>query len=905
MLIAAAALSFLLGLLGFHSAGVSDPWDVGYLSFQLFFMNFEMEFGGVELQMNPFLQAARFGALITAVWAILKAFFPQVRQNIRRWLRLRGKACAVLLGYGPVGQAIGAALRQRECGIRRVTAVHPAVTPELAARARIDGVLLIEGDPSDPRVLDRVYSGRAQRIYVSDPDDLRAIDAAVAVRRHLSSPGRDIRVVLNDSAVAAQIAEATVAGFLGAPNLRWFSIADESARLLIADARFDRFALESGAGRMHLAIVGCGSQGEAIAVEALLTAWRVGLGPPKITFLDRDPAAIEARMRKRIPAWFAQPDGGAIYQAARPHFEFLPCDAETLDFAHDSNIDGLRTRTSGWVFATGDDALNLRASLALHRAIAARQVDPAPIYVRIPTGHVEDEPDLSANPLGLAHTFGPIDSVIARSPLLAEDPDAVPKILHEEYLKAEYQMFARQSQAWENLSETKREANRALFRHAVMKIEDFNAVVATGPNGVPSTYPGLAEMLRRIDEELRYDRIDRGSKVQEWLKDESSLSEDDLNTALLIRDAAICEHNRWTTERALSQFIPTARPDLSLRDDVRRHHNNMHDWFELGEAETRRYDLVMLRALLAQRIEKKQILHKKARVRRVFLSLDGEAGTCVAHVTGTEALEGDVSELRLHLNGRTSPSNPTACVSAIMTCLAPHIDSSIRIPPVRVCFDFSNQPKAPLLALANLVVDELRQQLPETTLIEGFWNWRSLKNPVLGVVGHRDISAFGGFESVTERLRQVFMDLVSQRGCENMLTGYAPGTDRAAVHAWGSLGMPKPKLVLPFDGYDETGNRCFYSDEPAHATFGTTISETEARQIGHVVLPRNGIGHRAQSDELLELADVMVFVVDESKAVIKGGTVETLRRAEKMGKEIVILAPPNRWNMEIIGAALS
>lgn len=618
-LIALALVSFALGVIGFRDyLGTDADWpEVIYQSLQLFFLNFDKLIGE---DVNLPLQLARFGAFVTAVWAILKAFFPQLRQRIRRWLRQRGKACAVILGYGPTGQAIGAALRQQDCGIRRVTAVHRIVTPELAARARRDGVLLIEGDPSDPRMLNRVYVGKAERTFVSDPDDLRAIDMAVAVRQHIRDPAKDIRVVLNDNAVAAQIAEATAAGYLGAPNVRWFSVADETARLLIADARFDRFAIESGACRVHLAIVGCGSQGEAVAVEALLTAWRTRLGPPKITFLDREVEVVEARMRRRFPAWFTEPDGAALYPAVRPDLEFLPCDAETIDFARASCLDGLREHVSRWVFAMGDDALNLRASIALHRAIVVRQIDPAPIYVRIPTGHIEDAPDLSANPLGVAHTFGAIDSVIARSAFLAKDPDAVAKILHEKYRKAEQEMFGHLSEDWASLPETKREANLALFRHAIMKIEDFGAVAAINRDGVPVTHPDLVETLRRVDESLVYDRIDRGEVARDWFKDGAALSEIDVATAILIRNAALCEHNRWTMERALVQFVPTARPDRSLRDDVRRFHNNMHDWFDLEDAETRRYDLVMLRVLLSQRPATGQVPHKAALVRTVFFS---------------------------------------------------------------------------------------------------------------------------------------------------------------------------------------------------------------------------------------------------------------------------------------------
>ena len=100
----------------------------------------------------------------------------------------------------------------------------------MALRAQLDGVLLIEGDPSDPRLLERLSARKARRAFVSHPDDLQAIDIAVALRAHRPEGG-DIRVVLNDSAVAGNMAEAVALGFLGASNVSWFSVADETARL--------------------------------------------------------------------------------------------------------------------------------------------------------------------------------------------------------------------------------------------------------------------------------------------------------------------------------------------------------------------------------------------------------------------------------------------------------------------------------------------------------------------------------------------------------------------------------------------------------------------------------------------------------------------------------------------------
>ncbi len=129
-------------------------------------------------------------------------------------------------------------------------------------------------------------------------------------------------------------------------------------------------------------------------------------------------------------------------------------------------------------------------------------------------------------------------------------------------------------------------------------------------------------------------------------------------------------------------------------------------------------------------------------------------------------------------NARSESASPADLVPAVMRCLAPHIDRRKQRPPARIRFNFPCQPGERVLALANVVAEDLRGKLPETTRIDAFWNWRAADNPVVGVVGHRDLTAFGGIGPVTERLRQSFIDLVMQRGVEGMVTGYAPARTR-------------------------------------------------------------------------------------------------------------------------------
>lgn len=113
-----------------------------------------------------------------------------------------------------------------------------------------------------------------------------------------------------------------------------------------------------------------------------------------------------------------------------------------------------------------------------------------------------------------------------------------------------------------------------------------------------------------------------------------------------------------------------------------------------------------------------------------------------------------------------------------MKCLEPHIDARKQLLPTRIRFDFTPLPGEQTLALANRVAKALRRKLPETVWIDSLWNWRASGGLVVGVVGHRDLTAFGGIEPVTDALRQNFMDLIAREGVEQVVTGCRPGRSR-------------------------------------------------------------------------------------------------------------------------------
>ena len=896
LLVVLAIVSFALGTWGFRAhlneVGYTVWLDAAYRSLQLFFMNFEHPDQNY-VDVEPSLQFARFLAFTTTVWVIVKAFFPQFRRWTRRQLRRQGGNCVLVLGYGPIGQAIGQALRQQSQVSWRITAVHPLLTPDLVARAWLDGVLLIEGDPSDPRVLHHVFAHRAERIYISDLDDLRAVDTSLAVRQHSRDPKQDIRLVLHDSAAVRQMAEAAEVGFLGAPGLRWFSLAEETAQQLIAAARFDRVAVETGSRRLHLAILGCGSQGEAIAVETLLTGWRIALDAPQISFIDSDSEGIEARMRRRMPAWFVRPEGVALHEAARPKFDFLHSDLENLDVVGDIGLQGLRSGVTGWVLATGNDALNLRAALALHRAIATRRIDPAPIYVRIPSGHSDQSAELVQQPLAMARTFGAIDEVISRSPLLDPDPDAVPKKLHALYAQTSVDMgLSNVALDWTDLNESRRNANRALSRHAAMKLEDFGVPSPSDPGVLPALNRNLVQSLFKVDAALDYARVDSSNRVEGWLQPGKILTAEEAGIARLLRDAAICEHNRWTIERALEHYTATERSDPVLRDDIRRLHDSMHSWYELRDADVRRHDIVLLRGLLAGSELGRTETSQHHRAERICLPIqpDGQIADPYFSMAG-ESDPADVTELRISLFFSQEPGDPRPIVGTALKVLNSKLGSEGCVPLRRLRFDF-HRPYGPRAFMAaNLLVEDLRIRHRPNVLIEPHWAWKAENGPVIGFVGHRDLTGFSSEAALSDRLRKTFMALVAEHRAEALICGYAPGADQISVKVWASLGLQRPRLVFPFKKDNGKNGPIYCTIDPVQATPDTAYAEDGLRQIGWPTLPDHGTGHLAQAETVLSQADILVAVLDDSREVLSGGTKDTVNKARAMGREVVVINP--------------
>ncbi|MGE0502584.1 MAG: NAD-binding protein [Rhizobiaceae bacterium] len=862
---------------------------------------FVLDFNAADYTLNPFLQIARFSAALFSALAALTLAVPRAAQWFAiQTQKLRRGRRAVVLGYGPLGQAVARELHSKRRGPFLVTAIHRGVTPDLRDVARRDKVLLVEGNPASLSTFRQVDLDRCVKIVAALGDDMRTLDAAEAARGHVGRNGPSVTAFLNDPDLATGFADSAPRGFLGGPGIRGFCLATEAAQALIASARFDRIALEAGQARVHLVVIGCGAQGEAVAVETLLTAWRRGLGPPRITLLDRDIGAAEARFRRRSPALFAGEDEpGRLPATARPDIAFDALDLEKTDFGSDETIARHCSEGAGvtvWVFATGDDSLNLRGALALHTAMLRRRRAAAPIYVRIWSGHAGDTPVLSTPGVGMAHTFGSLEDAMAATAACDADPDAVPRALHAQYVATGEQMrreasdFRFTDAAWNELDETKRTANRRLHRHTAMKLEDLGAQWRRGERGIPVVDDALRERFIGIEHRFDYARIVRGPLPDLWWKGDDGFrpTDEERMRAERIASVAIAEHDRWTIDRALEGWRPTFA-DGARRDEERRLHPNMHGWDRLDPM-TKRWDAVLLRALVdGGGHDRNRVSAWPAQSSRLTLALGAgsERTPPEPRWVGREPAlsHGLVTQIDLAILGSVEP-RWAASLRATATRLAKALLSEPRVAErlCRIRFLFHEPPSEGVIAIANAIATEAFRKGIE---VSSSWLWGTATPAPLGFIGHRDLSRVGGPDGLAEVLDRLFAAIVAEGRAVGLVTGYAPGADRLAVERWLGLGLPKPTLVFP---YRDNATGDWLSDRGSVASPDERVTGDSLRPIGSVRLAAtNGKAdaHSAQALDVIRSCGILVAIHDGQGSSGKGSVGDTIARARKAGRPVV------------------
>ncbi|MBP1632650.1 MAG: hypothetical protein H6Q11_938, partial [Acidobacteria bacterium] len=285
-----AVAALVLGMVGFTDhyavAGVRLSFaDSFYRSLQLFVL----EWGGLDVPVPATLQAARLLAPLVAAFAAVKAVAALFRDQLDRlWLRFVWRGHVVVCGLGTEGMTLARSLvgqGWKVAGVER----------ELRPGSRLEGMVCLAGDATDPAVLDRAGIGRAAHLVATcGADDTNAAVARAA--RSVGSAALVIHVHLRDARLAALLRTEALADPSGAGRgaLEFFTVDEHAARKLL-----DTLPPSGGEGG-ELVIVGFNRFGASLAVEAARRGVHSGL-PGRVTIVDTGAAAGVADLLRRHP----------------------------------------------------------------------------------------------------------------------------------------------------------------------------------------------------------------------------------------------------------------------------------------------------------------------------------------------------------------------------------------------------------------------------------------------------------------------------------------------------------------------------------------------------------------------------------------------------------------------------
>jgi hypothetical protein len=385
------------------------------------------------------------------VWRAIGRFFGVLLPVLGLyWVALRwvgGALAAWLLRHGAAGHAVL---------IGHGGSADRIATASVAPNAVI---VLIDPHPREDRadpggVIRLTEAGgtlfdRAASITVWTDSDARAVTTAIDLRD--SGAARcdiDVRIEQPDTQRALRYARALLED--GPARLR--PIAQTHARLrhALCDASLVRDAIEAGAPRVHVRLIGdTPALGEA-AVLILRHNWSTRLGPPAIA---ADPIAAS-------PGWQAwrEHHAGFLTHAASV---FEPGAVPTICFGEEP------AQVTRYIVDLGDDDRTMAHALNLAVRLAAEDGTPPPVQVIL---HDADASGALLAATGLA--FAP-PILVGRTGTLAElrarDGDREAAQVHLAYLAQSAEASSAPDTDWRKLAETFIHASRASADHRRIK----------------------------------------------------------------------------------------------------------------------------------------------------------------------------------------------------------------------------------------------------------------------------------------------------------------------------------------------------------------------------------------------------------------------------------------------------
>jgi hypothetical protein len=535
-----AALAVILGTWGWLHYGIGLN-DALYRSIALFDNNNDI-YGDKEGLADWRFRTGRWLGAIVVFSTALLALGTLLQQRVSATLARRTKQSVTVIG-GDVLATTAFDVAQR-AGRSALWLGAPAFG---SANLR---TIALPWPPQDRArsVID--HAGGSDHIIVAHEDDAEALTLARAAR--IAAPEAYITVLMRDVRLAED-AGAT----LNEAKTRVLSQGAIAARsLAIANPPF-LIAKERGHERIHALIIGFGQTGHAILRDLIVNCRATYLGLPRITVIDPHAKALEGVLRVRAPELDACAEARFIVgeissRAVHP---------EPAQIAR--TIAEAGPITAAYVCLNTDvDALS--ASSTLQSLLRSIDLDPPPIFVRVRELNTIAPGGQADRGLDALKPFGDLASILTASEFLSSAPDAAARAFNEAYrasLTPEQRSDPRNrsANAWDDLDETYRQANRDAVAHIPAKLA--SAGVNPGRwrwvTGLPVLGPG--------------ERLYDGPEQLEPL--------------------AELEHERWLAQRRMDGWRWTSKPS---KNEVLRQHPSLVPYNELSD-EVKEYDRVYVR----------------------------------------------------------------------------------------------------------------------------------------------------------------------------------------------------------------------------------------------------------------------------------------------------------------------
>jgi voltage-gated potassium channel Kch len=266
-------LALGLGFYGFsrHFEGSRSPWDILYLSIQLFVL----ESGSVEVRGNPALEIARLLAPVVSGYAVLQALMIVFKEQVQVFRLRFCRDHVIICGLGRKGTRLAQGFLIRG---DRVVLIEADPGNSQIRLFREKGALVLVGDAKDPYLLAQARVNRAACLLSVCGDDDTNAEVALAARGLV--PPASPRVLtcivhLVDPELYRLLRQLEIEApaVLGL-RLTLFNVYERGAWALFK--RYPVLEPVPGGGRSqapHLVFIGLGRLGEALVAQAARVWW--------------------------------------------------------------------------------------------------------------------------------------------------------------------------------------------------------------------------------------------------------------------------------------------------------------------------------------------------------------------------------------------------------------------------------------------------------------------------------------------------------------------------------------------------------------------------------------------------------------------------------------------------------